>query len=48
LATKLMEEGFLVLLSQEKILRLVPPLIVTKAEIDAMLIAIEDFLQRDP
>jgi acetylornithine/succinyldiaminopimelate/putrescine aminotransferase len=37
-----MEEGFLVLLSQEKILRLVPPLIVTKAEINAMLNAIEN------
>ena len=42
LANKLMDEGFLVLLSQEKILRLVPPLIVTKAEIDAMLNAIEN------
>lgn len=41
LAGKLIEKGFLVLLSQEKILRLVPPLIVTKAEIDAMLVAIE-------
>ncbi|MBW1671756.1 MAG: aspartate aminotransferase family protein [Deltaproteobacteria bacterium] len=41
LAFKLMKEGFLVLLSQEKILRLVPPLFVTKAEIDAMLDAIK-------
>ena len=42
LANRLMEEGFLVLLGQEKILRLVPPLIVTKAEIDAVLNAIEN------
>ncbi|MEA3386157.1 MAG: aspartate aminotransferase family protein [Thermodesulfobacteriota bacterium] len=42
LANKLMEEGFLVLLSQGKILRLVPPLIVTKEEIDAILDAIEN------
>jgi acetylornithine/succinyldiaminopimelate/putrescine aminotransferase len=42
LANKLMDEGFLVLLSQEKILRLIPPLIITKAEINAMLNAIEN------
>ncbi|MBW1926940.1 MAG: aspartate aminotransferase family protein, partial [Deltaproteobacteria bacterium] len=42
LANRLMEEGFLVLLGQEKILRLVPPLIVTKAEIDAVLDALEN------
>lgn len=42
LANKLMEEGFLVLLSQGKILRLVPPLIVTKEEIDTILDAIEN------
>jgi len=42
LASKLLEEGFLVLLGQKKILRLVPPLIVTKAEIDAMLDALEN------
>ncbi|MDL1957943.1 MAG: aspartate aminotransferase family protein [Deltaproteobacteria bacterium] len=42
LASKLLEEGFLVLLNQKKILRLVPPLIVTKTEIDAMLTAIEN------
>jgi acetylornithine/N-succinyldiaminopimelate aminotransferase len=42
LAGKLIEEGFLVLLSQDKILRLVPPLIVTDAEIDALLNAIEN------
>jgi acetylornithine/succinyldiaminopimelate/putrescine aminotransferase len=42
LANKLMDKGFLVLLTQGKILRLVPPLIVTKAEINAMLNAIEN------
>ncbi len=42
LANKLIEEGFLVLLSQGKILRLVPPLIVSTAEIDAMLNAIKN------
>lgn len=42
LANKLMEDGFLVLLSQGKILRLVPPLIITKAEINAMIDAIEN------
>jgi acetylornithine/N-succinyldiaminopimelate aminotransferase len=42
LASKLLEEGFLVLLNQKKILRLVPPLIVTKAEIDAILDATEN------
>jgi acetylornithine/N-succinyldiaminopimelate aminotransferase len=42
LANKLMEDGFLVLLSQRKILRLVPPLIITKVEINAMIDAIEN------
>lgn len=41
LAGRLVKKGFLVLVSQEKILRLVPPLIVTKTEIDDMLNAIE-------
>lgn len=42
LANKLMEDGFLVLLSQGKIIRLVPPLIITKAEINVMIDAIEN------
>ena len=44
LANKLMEDGFLVLLTQRKILRLVPPLIITKAEINAMIDAIDNNL----
>ena len=37
LALKLLEKGFLVLLGQEKIMRLLPPLIISQEEIEAFL-----------
>ncbi len=42
LALKFMEKGFLVLLGHEKILRLLPPLIISQEEIKAFLEALEE------
>ncbi|HID97999.1 MAG TPA: aspartate aminotransferase family protein [Thermodesulfobacteriaceae bacterium] len=45
LAGRLLEAGFLVIFSHGKVLRMVPPLIVTEAEIDALAAALRDVLK---
>ena len=44
LGNRLLEKGFLALLTQQRILRMVPPLIVTKAEINSLLIVLEEII----
>jgi acetylornithine/N-succinyldiaminopimelate aminotransferase len=44
LALRLLERGFLTLLSQERIRRLVPPLVIEEAEIDALVQALGETL----
>ena len=39
-----MEKGFLVNCVQDKVLRLAPPLIITKAEIDAFIACLDELL----
>ncbi len=47
LALKLLDRGFLTLLSREKILRLVPPLIIEDEHIEALIKALADIFNQD-